>query len=358
MRSDPCALPILEGFPEPVFLLNEHRQIVVANKAAAMLSAALAGTEAAEGLRLGEALACVNVANGPDGCGTGPQCPHCGAGRANRAFGIKPGEYGGEFRLRTARGGVESAQTFNVHLSPVRLNGSTLRLCTLTDITAEKSREVLDNIFFHDVLNTAQAVQGAAVLMPGLEDAEELDHLAHIVSTSAAVLVSEIQSQRDLLRAEDGELTLSLEPVSVSALVTETAELYRQSRFGAGRHIDVVPAPPNDEVVTSRVHLSRCVGNLVKNALEASRPGDHVTVRVTGATDAVVIDVHNPAVMTEAVQAQVFQRFFSTKGGSGRGLGTYSVRLLVTRYLGGTVTFVSNEGGTTFTIRLPRGTVR
>lgn len=48
------------------------------------------------------------------------------------------------------------------------------------------------------------------------------------------------------------------------------------------------------------------------------------------------------------VQLQVFQRSFSTKG-IGRGLGTYSIRLLSERYLSGRVSFTSTpEAGTTF----------
>jgi len=49
----------------------------------------------------------------------------------------------------------------------------------------------------------------------------------------------------------------------------------------------------------------------------------------------------------------VFQRSFSTKG-KGRGLGTYSIKLLTERYLKGTASFTSTEtDGTTFQISLP-----
>ena len=71
--------------------------------------------------------------------------------------------------------------------------------------------------------------------------------------------------------------------------------------------------------------------------------------------DQVEIWVNNPAVMPRDVQLQVFNRSFSTKG-SGRGIGTYSMRLLVSRYLGGSVDFDSSEDrGTIFRVRLPRG---
>ena len=46
---------------------------------------------------------------------------------------------------------------------------------------------------------------------------------------------------------------------------------------------------------------------------------------------------------------------FSTKSSTGRGLGTYSMKLLGERYLGGAVSFSSSaEHGTVFTFELPR----
>jgi signal transduction histidine kinase len=351
---DDSVLRVLEGLPEPTLLLNDCRQIVAANHAATVLAETLGGSAGVAGLRLGEAMGCVNVAYGPDGCGTAPQCPHCGAGRANRAFGIKPAEYEGEFRLRSEHDGTESAQTFHVHLAPLQLNGAPLRLLTLADITAEKSREALGHIFFHDVLNTAQAVKGAADLIPGNEDTDEREQLAGVVSASTRTLIREIESQRDLLLAADGELLIHLAPISIGALVQEAADLYRQNPIAAGREIVVTVVAADDRITTDRVQLSRCVGNLLKNALEASERGDQVSVDVAAVANSLRIVVHNPAIMPPAVQAQVFQRFFSTKASAGRGLGTYSVRLLVTRYLRGTVTFVSDESGTTFTIALRR----
>jgi signal transduction histidine kinase len=63
--------------------------------------------------------------------------------------------------------------------------------------------------------------------------------------------------------------------------------------------------------------------------------------------------VHNPAYIPRNVQIQLFLRSFSTKG-AGRGLGTYSLKLLGERYLGGHVSFVSDEQeGTVFTLTVP-----
>ena len=353
--SESLLARVLDGLPAPTCVLSEHREILLANPAAATLVQSISHRTDLMGLRLGEALSCIFVANGPDGCGTAPQCRHCGAGQANRAFGIKPGDYSGEVRLRSGEGAAEQAMTLSVRLSPLRINGSVLRLCSLADLTASRRREALEHIFFHDVLNTAQAVQGAAGLIPGHEDDETLDELARIVSTSSATLVGEIEAQRDLMQAEDGALHVVAAPESAWAVASRAADLYRHSQFGRDRAIDMPPAPGDDIIQTSSVLLSRCVGNLLKNALEASAPGQRVSLYVSAADDEVAIGVHNAAVMPDAVQAQVFQRSFSTKARSGRGLGTYSAHLLVTRYLGGTLSFVSKPtAGTTFTIRLPR----
>ncbi len=69
--------------------------------------------------------------------------------------------------------------------------------------------------------------------------------------------------------------------------------------------------------------------------------------------DGIEFDVHNPGAMPRNVQLQVFQRSFTSKG-DGRGLGTYSMKLLSERYLGGRVSFTSEAvSGTTFSAWYP-----
>ena len=99
--------------------------------------------------------------------------------------------------------------------------------------------------------------------------------------------------------------------------------------------------------------LTRVLGNLVKNAAEASERGQTVTLGCRLGGLKLTFWVHNIGVMTREVQLQVFQRSFTTKG-AGRGLGTYSVKLLTERCLEGAVAFESSEeAGTTFRVILP-----
>ncbi len=62
----------------------------------------------------------------------------------------------------------------------------------------------------------------------------------------------------------------------------------------------------------------------------------------------------NAGVIPSDVQMQIFQRSFSTKG-KGRGIGTYSIRLLTENYLKGKASFVSNNtDDTIFSIELDK----
>ena len=93
---------------------------------------------------------------------------------------------------------------------------------------------------------------------------------------------------------------------------------------------------------------------MTANALEATPAGGEIRVSCEPDAGVVTFRVRNAGVMPPEVQAGVFHRSFSTKARRGRGLGTYSMKLLGERYLRGSVGFASNEAeGTVFWIRLP-----
>jgi hypothetical protein len=89
--------------------------------------------------------------------------------------------------------------------------------------------------------------------------------------------------------------------------------------------------------------------------LEATPRGGQIGIRCENLGRQVAFHVNNPTVMPEQVRLQIFQRSFSTKGEPGRGIGTYSIKLFGETYLGGRVSFRSQEPeGTTFTITVPK----
>jgi signal transduction histidine kinase len=166
-------------------------------------------------------------------------------------------------------------------------------------------------------------------------------------------LLDEISSQKDLLAAESHELACHPSWLSALDVTRAVARIHAGHPVARGREVVANEDGGEIALLTDPAILGRALGNMVKNALEASPEGSVVSIGYMLDPMGVRFFVHNPGVMPRRIQLKVFSRSFSTKG-EGRGLGTYSIKLLTERYLKGEVGFSSTEeDGTTFYIRLP-----
>jgi nitrogen-specific signal transduction histidine kinase len=351
LTAHPLVTALLDSFPEPAAIVNRGREIVLANDKLAALAGA--PPSALLGQRMGEAVGCEYSHEPPNGCGTTPACDLCGAAKAilQTQTTRQPAHEDCRVTLHPARG--HESLDFGVWTTPVEVGGEPFTVFAIKDTSAEQRRRVLERMFFHDLLNSAGGLHNLLQLLPDVP-VEQAAELTHSASHLAGQVVEEIQSQRDLAAAERGELEPRPEPIDVRSLLEEVLVLYQHHSVARGRNLVMELAPGPAAVDADPVLLRRVLGNLVKNALEASLAGQTVTVRYRF-EDRPTFEVHNEAVMPENVKLQVFRRSFSTKGGVGRGVGTYSARLLTERYLGGTLRFHSEDGeGTTFIVTLPQ----
>jgi signal transduction histidine kinase len=351
LTRSPLVAAMLEAFPTAALLLDANRQIVALNGRALTAFEGMSPFDA-HGLRLGEALACVCSDKMEGGCGTSRNCAECGAAHAIRAA------RGGtqsvrECRITTAIEGKERSFEFRIFATPMQVAGHGVLLVALEDISDQKRREALERIFFHDVLGAANAVHGLARLVSATDPAQAKDAAQSLVHATGQLL-EEIQAQRDLLLAERGELTMRADTVTMNDIAQAVHQQYRWSPLAEGRELVCRPASPDRRLRTDRTQLIRSLGNLVRNGLEAVREGESVTISAQAASDGVLFQVSNPGTIPEHLQLQVFQRSFSTKASRGRGIGTYSVKLIVEQYLKGRVSFLSSgDTGTVFSIWLP-----
>lgn len=333
---------IIDAVPDVVVVLNRYRQIIFANRS----TLTLLNRDNTEvlGLRPGEALNCIHAYESAGGCGTTAFCSMCGAVRAILA---SQRGHADVQECRIIVRGSSDALDLRVWAVPYRSDGENLTVFTVHDIQDEKRRRALERTFFHDVLNTAGAISFSVELMSRVEPAES-PNLLEMLQAMTGRLIDEIESQRQLLNAENNELAVSPATIDPGTLLHTVAETYRQHEVAKGRFIRVVSPEERPEFVSDPTLLRRVLGNMLKNALEATAPGGTVTMGYRLHGDQIEFWVHNPTAMSRDVQLQVFQRSFSTKGG-GRGLGTYSMKLLSERYLQGKVTFdTSPAEGTTF----------
>jgi signal transduction histidine kinase len=109
------------------------------------------------------------------------------------------------------------------------------------------------------------------------------------------------------------------------------------------------------QLVAHGAALSEVWTNLLLNAFAAA-PDDGMIVIATRVCDGCVeVDItdNGPGVPPE-VRSRIFDPFFTTRAvGDGVGLGLHSARRIVTEQHGGTLTFTSEPGHTTFRTRLP-----
>jgi signal transduction histidine kinase len=334
-------------------ILNENRQIIYANNEyLAMLG--IDSIESIIGKRPGESISCIHAEENVHGCGCAEACQYCGAISA-----IVESQKTGKTVKTDARITLNSnGSTVNLDLrvsaSPFTYKDLNFTVITLIDISNEKRKEKLERIFFHDTANLAIVINSGMRILKDLPDKNEGGEIISLSEKASIDLLEDINAYKQLTQAEHNDLAVFLAPTKAADIIHDS--ISKVSYLDVASHITIRNDSPDYALTfnTDRSLLSRILINMLKNACEASLPGDSVSIRFDFQESAnITFSVQNPAFIPRGSQLQIFQRSFSTKG-KNRGLGTYSIKLLGEKYLNGKVGFTSSEdSGTKFNIILP-----
>ncbi len=346
---DPIVQVVLEAVHGYLLILDRHRQIIAANDTL-LHALGIRDPEAIFGLRPGELLHCENAHLGPGGCGTSHKCGKCGAVLTILASQNSGEPTEGECSLTMENDGEIRATEFHVRCTPMMLAGQPVTAFVLQDISPEKRRDVLERLFMHDLRNVLQGLIGYSELI-GTEDTQFASRMIMALSNQ---LNEEVEGQECLMKAERGELDVHYSTVDAGVVLGQVKEVFEQHPISQGKSLRLLRLSTDVRFESDIRLLRRVLINMVKNALEAVGPGTTVKIYFDRIEGAPVFSVWNPGVIPDDVAKQIFKRSFTTKGELGRGVGTYSMRLLGGQYLGGHVQFTtSEEEGTEFSIRLP-----
>jgi hypothetical protein len=282
------------------------------------------------GCRLGEVLNCVHWQEGDAGCGTSRFCTACGALDAIATTLKQGGPEARDWRLTQRTPDGDAAMDLRVWSRQLHLEEPYV-LLAISDISDEKRRQVLERMFFHDLLNLAGGLRGIMEVWPDLSP-EEACSMSQVALRLLDWLVEEIEAGRDLALAECGELRPRLSVINVQHFLRRLSECYQHHPAAEGKRLDVAVTEGSASIDSDPVLLQRVLGNLIKNALEASHESQTVGVRFRD-QEAAVFTVHNETTIPPNARLQIFQRSFSTKLGTGRGIGTYCAKLLTELFL-------------------------
>jgi nitrogen fixation/metabolism regulation signal transduction histidine kinase len=341
---------VLNAMPGMVLVLNSNRQIVSANRA--VLEILKVAINDVLEKRPGEAVGCIHAKGGPDGCGTSRHCITCGAVNAILESQKHHEKIVRECRIMVEGPAGESPLDLKVTATPITVKGEQFVVAAIEDISQSKRLGVLQRVFFHDVLNTALCISGYSTAL--LKDKNSIDEACKLLKHLSEELMEEIFAQRDLLAAESGDLNVYFEPIKIPQFLEELRLKYMGNPETEDRKVEL-SGVWDGTIHSDRRLLRRVLGNMLKNGLEATAAGQTVTLKCLEYDESVSFPVHNRDVMPEDVQLQIFQRSFSTKGETGRGIGTYSIKLFTEQYLGGRIEFASREPeGTSFVLTIPK----
>ena len=181
------------------------------------------------------------------------------------------------------------------------------------------------------------------------------------VRRNALRLLKLVNTLLDFSRIEAGRVQAVYEPTDLSGLTAEIASVFRSAMENAGLRFSVECPPIGEPVHVDRDMWEKVVSNLLSNAFKFTFEGS-VTVTLQSTTQAVELQVRDTGVgIPEEHRERVFERFHRIEGTQARtyegtGIGLAFVQELV-RLHGGDVRVDSTLGqGSTFTVRIPRGT--
>lgn len=238
-------------------------------------------------------------------------------------------------------------------------------MTTSRDVTEERSAEEFREQFIgmlgHDLRNPLNALSMSAQQLQrrgGLD--ERQSNLTGRILTSAERMDRMIRQLLDFARARlGGGIPVLRAPCDLFDVVRRSVDELRASHPARLVQLEVQGDGQGD---WDADRLEQAVGNLLANALKYSPPDSPVTVHAEGDAQGAVLRVHNlgapipPEELPHVFSAWRRGRKSRPEGGSagGLGLGLYITSQIVRGHGGAVDVTSSADGGTTFTVRLPR----
>lgn len=342
---------LLDTVPSPLLIINENWQVVYANPAVRDL-VEKGGKAKVKGLSEGEPFHCIHSRRHLQEAGKHDCCKICGVARV-LSLSLKGQESCEDCRLDCELTGTAANLNLRVWATPLKFNNENYSILSLADISDKQKREMLENICFHDLLNTLSSIKGFLNIMKegDFEDREEICDLLERTTQSS---IDEIIDLRLLEKAETNELDMIPERMESTAFLDLISKTLSRHPKADGKQL-CLSNPDSGFFRADPRLLRRIISNMLINAFEATPAGGKVTLGCRSNSSVLRFWVHNDQLIPADIRGKIFQRTITNKG-HGRGVGTYSIKLL-SEMIGGDVFFTSTESeGTTFSLLLRRAT--
>ena len=228
----------------------------------------------------------------------------------------------------------------------------------------EATKQEVERMMRHDLRNPLNGMLTAAELLLRDELTEGQRELVLAIRDSGRRLDTMISSSMDYVRMEEGSYELDPQLLNMldlfRAVESQLASILSGSSVTLAYDIDGTEVDWNSSLPLygEVVYLEELFANLVRNAVEASRADDTVSISIrTAATDAregsYLVQIHNSKPVPADVRDRFFERYATSGKKGGNGLGTYIANLVAGAHNGRIWFDTDDEHGTDVYVELP-----
>jgi two-component system phosphate regulon sensor histidine kinase PhoR len=244
----------------------------------------------------------------------------------------------------------------------VPLPGGGRVLLMLRDVTQARLTDAVRRDFVanasHELKTPAASIRALAetIASTAADDPQAMHRFAGQLELEAVRLSRIISDLLDLSRLEGAPGTRN--EIRLDRLVEDEAARFRSRAEEANLSLSVQCDEPA-LIPGSAQDLALLVRNLIQNAIQYTRPGGHIDVRVSTLRRAAVLTVRDTGIgIPTKDRARIFERFYRVDRARSRETGGTGLGLSIVKHVaenhGGAVSVESELGqGSTFIVRLP-----
>ncbi|MDC0684001.1 GAF domain-containing protein [Sorangium atrum] len=203
----------------------------------------------------------------------------------------------------------------------------------------------------HDMRTPLTVISGYVQLMASAPDAATREDHARLILKQFDVISA---MQREVLEFARGERSILVRKVYLTKFFGDIEKQLAHELAGTGVSLSL-ELEDRGTARFDEAKMTRLLHNLVRNAVEAMRPGGGtVTIRAYRDEGDLAICVADTGKgIPKEIQGRLFQSFVTSGKRGGTGLGLAIVKKIVDEHAG-TITVASSDKGAKFTIRLPQ----
>ncbi|NRB42679.1 MAG: response regulator, partial [Pseudomonadales bacterium] len=218
-------------------------------------------------------------------------------------------------------------------------------------------------IMSHEIRTPMNGIVGMSQLLAQTELSTSQNHYTRVIQSCCDSLSNTINDVLDFSKIQAGKLTLEVMPVSLTTLLSDTCEIFRQATVDKQLSFTCMVAEDvPGQLQTDPLRLKQILMNLINNAIKFTETGA-IQIKVSIETDAankkILFSIEDSGIgISDSEQLNLFEAFNQAKSSTSRQYGGSGLGLVICQRLAellqGSISLHSQAGqGSCFTLSLP-----